>query len=217
MFRALRITTVALLFVIIVALSGCTVLKEQPQQPTPAPTATSAPVPSKTPTVVPTATAVPGPATNATVEQQYKYTEMLQSGIDKYNAGIIYMDEAQRLAHNQSDWSNASSMMLKAKERMEAARADFETMGGFSINQDEVLLSEKWVQTANYSAASMEYASLAYAEMADQIATKGPGNVNPVKYNSFVRQANDYNALAMQSRNEAEALEKNLAFLLSGL
>lgn len=213
--KALKITTAALFLVIIVALSGCTVLKEQFQKPVP--TATTAPVPSKTPTVVPTVTAVPGPATNSTVEQQYKYTEKLQAGIDKYNAGILYMGDAQKLAHNQSDWINASSTMLKGKERMEAAKADFQTMGNFSINHDEVLLSEKWVQTANYSAASMEYASLAYSEMASQLATKGPGNINPVKYNSYVKEANYYNSLAMQSRNEAEAIESRLTFVLSGL
>lgn len=213
--KTIKITTAALLLVIVVALSGCTVLKEQFEKP--APTATTAPVPSKTPTVVPTVSPVPGQAVNSTVEQQYKYTEKLQAGIDKYNAGILYMADAQRLAHNQSDWTNASSTMLKAKDRMEAAQADFQTMRDYSINYDEVLLSEKWTQTANYSAASMEYASLAYSEMATQIATKGAGNVNPVKYNSYVKQANDYNALAMQSRSEAEAIESNLTFVLSGL
>jgi len=46
----------------------------------------------------------------------------------------------------------------------------------------------------------------------------GPGgSINPVKYNGYVKEANNYNSLAMQSRNEAEALEKNLTFLLSGL
>ncbi|WP_424356641.1 hypothetical protein [Methanocella sp. MCL-LM] len=215
MSKALKITTVALFLVIMVALSGCTVLKEQFQKPVS--TATPAPVPSKTPTVVPTVTAVPGPATNSTVEQQYKYTEKLQAGIDKYNAGILYMGDAQRQAHNQSDWTNASNTMLKAKDRMDAARADFQAMGNFSINHDEVLLSEKWVQTANYTAASMEYASLAYTEMATQIATKGSGNINPVKYNNYVKEANYYNDLAMQSRNEAEAIESRLTFVLSGL
>lgn len=214
--KALKIITAALFLTITVALSGCTVLQDQFQKPVP--TATTAPVPSKTPTVVPTVSAVPGQVPNSTVEQQYKYTEKLQSGIDKYNAGILYMDEAQILAHNRSDWSNASSTMLKAKDRMDSAKADFQAMGNYSINHDEVLLSEKWTQTANYSAASMQYASLAYSEMASQLAAKGPGgSVNPVKYNSYVQQANSYNTLAMQSRNEAEAIEKNLTFVLSGL
>lgn len=211
----MKILTAALFLIIIVALSGCTVL--QPQSATPVPTATAAPMPSRTPTVAPLATPVPGSASNSTVEQQYKYTEKLQSGIDKYNAGILYMADAQSQAHNQSDWSNASRTMLKAKDRMDGAKADFQAMGNYSINSDEVLLSQKWTQTADYSSTSMQYASQAYAEMADQLATHGAGNVNPVKYNSYVQQANSYNSLALQSRNEAEAIEKNLTFVLSGL
>ena len=213
MSKAFKITTVALLLLIFVALSGCTVLQEKFGKP--GPTATTVPVPSKTPTVAPVASPVSAP--NSTVEQQYRYTEKLQSGIDQYNAGILYMADAQNLAHNQSDWRNASNTMLKAKDRMDSAKADFQAMGNYSLNQDETLLSQKWARTAEYSSTSLQYASMAYSEMADQIATRGAGNINPVKYNSYVQQANSYNYQAMQSRNEAEAIERNLTFVLSGL
>lgn len=217
MFKALKITTAALILVVIVALSGCTVLKEQFVKP-PSPTATTVPVPSKTPTVAPVVSAVPGTTINSTVERQYQYTGKLQSGIDKYNAGIMYMADAQELAHNKSDWSNASSMMETARDRMDRAKADFKAMENLSLNQDEVLLSKAWADTADYSSTSVGYASQAYKEMAYQLSVTGPGgSINPVKYNGYVKEANNYNSLAMQSRNEAEALEKNLTFLLSGL
>ena len=216
MFKALKITTAALILVIMVALSGCTVLKEQ--FGTPIPTATTAPVPSKTPTVAPAVSPVPGPTTNSTVEQQYQYTGKLQSGLDKYNAGVLYMADAQEMAHNKSDWSNASRLMEQAKDRMDSAKVDFKAMENLSVNQDEVLLSKAWADTADYSSTSVGYASQAYKEMAYQLSVTSPGGtINPVKYNSYVQEANKYNSLAMQSRNDAEGMEKNLTFLLSGL
>ncbi|HMK46136.1 MAG TPA: hypothetical protein VK436_05875, partial [Methanocella sp.] len=69
-------------------------------------------------------------------------------------------------------------------------------------------------EAAGYASTSLQYASEAYTERAYQDSRGAQPNY--VKYNSYVQQSSYYNSLAMQSRNDAESIEKNLTFVISG-
>ena len=170
-------------------------------------TGNSSPTPVPAPSATPTPTATVPPA-NGTVEKEYQLTERFNSGIGDYNSGIELMRTAKNLT-SVSDYTNASRHMLLASDRMSAAANSFKAMLPYASGPQETSLSQKWSETADYSAMSYRNASDAYAEYAYQFARQGQ---NLVKYNNFVGQANYYNGLAAESRRQADAIQGGMTF-----
>ncbi|OPY30238.1 MAG: hypothetical protein A4E28_00353 [Methanocella sp. PtaU1.Bin125] len=184
----------------VLAVAGCA---SPTATPVPSPTATPAATPTATP--VPTATPAPG---NQTVERQYQYVERYNSGINNYNLGITYKMEANSTA-NAGNYTNASLIMLQAKDRMDAALADFLSMKQYAGSSTEISFSEKMAEVARYQSLSLQNASDAFIEYANET---GRPNPNLVRYNSYIQQANHYNSLAVNSLREADALQSTLPY-----
>lgn len=166
---------------------------------------------SPTPTPAPSATPTPTPApTISPVDREYQYVERLQSGVDHYNSAVEFMRTGKNLT-NASDYTNASRYMLMSSDRMGSASSDFVASLQFASSPQEISLSRKWAETANYSAMSYQNASDAYGEYAYQIARPTP---NLVKYNYYVDQANYYSGLAAESRRQVDALLANITFVV---
>ena len=161
----------------------------------------STPVPS--PSIMPTVTLTP---INETVERQYMFAEKLTSGLERYNDGIRTWN-ASRKAADSADWANATQGIGLAKAYMEQARSDFLGMRPYAATPDEIMLSEKWNETAYYQGQAFDFVNLSYQEGAYQ-AARSFAEQNPIKYNYYVSQANYYISLAKQSRAEAEDLER---------
>jgi hypothetical protein len=175
--------------------SGCTTTV------TPAPTAT--PSPSATPTPAPTATMSP-------MDKKYQYIEQLQAGINNYNKGVGYVDTAKTLI-NASDYLNGSEYYKMAGDQMVVAKNDFQSMLPYASTQQEINLSQKWVETADYYSMSYLNASAAYNEYANEYNRSTP---NLYRYNIYVQQAQYYNDLAAESRQQAEAIEREMSFIV---
>jgi len=158
------------------------------------------PVPS--PTLMPTATSTP---INRTIEWQYMYTEKFRSGIGHFNDAIRAFN-ASRMAADRSSWANATQEIGLAKIYMEQARVDFLDMKPYGGTPEEIMMSEKWNETAYFEILAFDFANFSYQEGAYQ-ATRSFAEQNPVRYNYYVDQANVYLSIARQSKAEAEELE----------
>jgi hypothetical protein len=191
--------------VIVVAMivAGCTTTST----PTPTPVPTPTPAPSATPTPVPTATPVPA---NQTVENTYQFVERYAVGIENHNNGVGFVKTAQNL-FNESDYTNASSYMDKAADRMDAAKANFESMLWYASTSEQTLLSQKWTEAADLYAKSYRNASLAYKENAYESTKQTP---NYVKVNYYMQLAQQYNDQATEVRKEAETIGDRLVFVV---
>lgn len=169
-------------------------------------TPTPAPAPDATPTPSPT----PAPAsTISPVDKKYQYVERLQAGISEFNSALALMQTGKDYV-NASDYANASRQMREAGEQMDAAVAYFMDMRQFASTPQELNLSQKWADTARYSAMSYRNASLAYDAYAYEIAR--PTLPNWVKYEDYVAQANRYNQLAAESRSQVDVLMAEAGF-----
>ncbi len=161
----------------------------------------ASPVPS--PTLIPTPTSTP---INQTVERQYMFAEKLMAGLEDYNSAIR-MWNASRMDANSMNWANATQEIGLAKTYMEQARSDFLGVKPYAATPDENLVWEKWNETAYYQIQAFGFVDLSYQEAAYQ-ASRSFAEQNPIKYNYYVSQANEYISLAKQSRAEAEAAER---------
>jgi len=161
---------------------------------------TSTPVPSAT--AQPSATSTP---VNQTIERQYLYVDKLDAALDNYNNGIAALNESKK-ASDVSDWANASLNIQAASTYMELASNDFIGMRAYAATPDEMNLSDKWNDTAYYYMQTFYYANLSYQESAYQATRSTP---NYIKQTYYVQQAEYYNALAAQSREEAIAIERS--------
>jgi hypothetical protein len=187
---AVSAVTVAML------VAGCTT-----PTPTPAPTATPSPSPS------------PSPApTMSPVDREYQFVERLSVGINDYNTGVGFVTTAKNL-FNQSDYTNASQYMKMAGDRMDVAKGDFTAMRTYASTLQEVNLSNKWMETAELYSKSYHNASEAYSEYGYQMSRPAE-NRNYVKYDYYVQQANYYNAVADESRKQADAILKAITFVV---
>lgn len=194
--KTLRFCLPAILILCVMASAGCVRSNQGPDAtPTVQATATVTPVPTVTPAPV-----------DPTVERQYQYIEYLYSGIEGHNRGIGKLRQAQ-MAANESDWKNASVIVLEAKQYMENAGADFKAMEPYAMYPDETNLSKKWYQTTEYAAKGYSFMSDAFLEREFQDSRDTP---NYVKYNYYVEQANHYNDLSQQIRIEAEKLQNSI-------
>lgn len=158
--------------------------------------------PTIKPTVLPASTVTPIPVNPAT-DRLYQYTDRFYAGLENYNLGITYANRAQDAA-NASDWGNSSECILTAKSYMEKAKEDFKSMEPYANYTDEMNLSRKWYETADYSAQCYSYLDEAYKELAYQSTRDIPNNV---KTNYYYQQARYYHDMARQSRQEAETIE----------
>ncbi|HMK48299.1 MAG TPA: hypothetical protein VK436_16870, partial [Methanocella sp.] len=161
MVRAFRIVMIASFLLMVIVMSGCTGTPQNVVTPTATPAATQiateAATPAPAPSLTPSISASPvQTAVNQTVENQYQYTENLQTGIDQYNLGVGLMTDAQNQANNKSDWTNASTLMLRAKDRMDSAKVEFQNMTNYSNSADETTLSQKWAEAADYASTSLQ-------------------------------------------------------------
>lgn len=182
------------LLVVIVSSAGCVGFWRDAYKslnPAPVPSATTSPVEASAPV-------------NQTIERQYMYADMLNSGLAAYNNGIIALNQSKD-ASNRSDWSNASIDVLNAEAYMKQASDAFLGMRQYAATPYEVNLSAKWNDTAYYYIQTFEYANLSYNEQAYQASRVLP---NYVKLNYYIQQANFYSALASKSREEAIDLER---------
>jgi hypothetical protein len=152
---------------------------------------------------MPTATSTP---INQTIERQYMFAEKLTSGLGHYNDGIKAWN-ASRKAADSANWENATQEIDLAKADMGQARLDFLDMRPYAATPDEIMLAEKWNETAYYQSQALDYVNLSYQEGAYQ-ASRIFSEQNPIKYNYYVSQANYYISLSGQSRAEAEDLER---------
>jgi hypothetical protein len=165
------------------------------------------PVPTVTPvsTVVPTPTPTPTlPAVNESIEKQYNLVDKFNAGVNEYNAGIVNMNKAQANI-NGSQWISASDNLLVAKNNMENAKNQFKAMEQFASTTDELNLSAKWYETANYYSITFSYMSQGCIESQNQTMNQTP---NYVKERFYFEQASYYNKLAKQSFAEAQDLER---------
>ncbi len=188
--------TIAVILVAIAATMGCVNLcRQSVTGVSPTPTVTT------TPTVVPTATL---PAVNESIERQYNLVDKFNAGVNEYNAGIVNMNKAKNDINN-SQWVSASDNILIAKNNMENAKSQFKTMEQFASTSDELNLSAKWYETANYYSITFSYMSQGCLEMQNQTANPIP---NYVKERFYFEQAKYYNDLAIQSFAQAQAMEQ---------
>jgi hypothetical protein len=202
--RASRLTAFALAITVIVVamiVAGCTTTS------TPTPTPVPTPAPTATPTPVPTATPVPA---NQTAENTYQLVERYAAGIENHNTGVGFVKTAQNL-YNESDYTNASSYMDKAADKMDAAKVDFESMLWYASTSQQTLLSQKWTETADLYAKSYRNASLAYKEYASEYNRPTP---NYVMYQYYIQLAQQYNDQATAIRKEAESIGNSIAFVV---
>lgn len=158
--------------------------------------------PTPMPTLIPTETTTP---ISQAVEKQYMFRENLVAGYGHYNTGIEAFN-VSRSAYERSDWANATQNIGMAKSYMDQASSDFLSMKPYAQTPDEVLVSDKWNETAFNLGQAFYYVNLLYQEGAYQ-ASRSFAEQNPIKYNAYVEQAKYYQNLAAQSRAEAEAAE----------
>jgi hypothetical protein len=175
--------------------AGCTTTSTP--TPTPAPTAT--------PTPMPTVAATP---INTTLENMYQLVEHFSAGIEVYNSGVGYANSGKNPI-NASDFANASQYYRTAADRMTVASSDFQAMRPYTSTPQEISLSQKWAEAADLYAMSYQNASLAYNEYASQQGREIP---NYVKYQYYVKSAQQYNDQAAESRQQAEALADSMTF-----
>jgi len=189
--------------VIVVALivAGCTTTSTPTPTPTPSPTATPTPAPTATPTPVPA---------NQTAENTYQLVERYAAGIENHNNGIGFVKTAQDL-FNESDYTNSSSYMDKAADKMDAAKVDFESMLWYASTSQQTLLSQKWTEASDLYAKSYRNASLAYKEYASEYNRPTP---NYVKYEYYIQLAQQYNDQATVIRKEAETIGNSITFVV---
>jgi hypothetical protein len=158
--------------------------------PTPSPTATPVPTPDQTPV-------------NATLQREYLFVQNLDIGLNSYNNGITAMNDSRR-ASEVSDWTNASSDIWFARSYMDQAQQSFLAMVQYAGTPAELSLCDKWNETAYYYSLAFGYVNQSYAEGAYQATQSIP---NYVLENYYVNQANYYIGLAVNSRQQAIALE----------
>jgi hypothetical protein len=202
--RATRLMAFALAITVIVVamiMAGCTTTS------TLTPVSTPTPAPSATPTPLPTATPVPA---NQTVEKTYQLVERYAAGIENHNDGVGFVKTAQNL-FNESDYSNASSYMDRAADKMDAAKVNFESMLWYASSPQQTLLSQKWTEAADLYAKSYRNASLAYKEYASEHNRPTP---NYVKYQYYIQLAQQYNDQATAIRKEAETIGNAMTFVV---
>jgi hypothetical protein len=183
------------LIVIVVMNAGCVGFVRSTYQslvstPTPTPVSVTQPTPTLTPV-------------NQTVQMEYLFMENMNTGLSSYNNGIIAMNDS-RNASERKDWSNASSDIWFAKSYMDQAQQAFNSMVQYASTQDEVSLSNEWNATAYYYSMAFGFVNQSYTEGAYQENRSSP---NYVMYNYYVEQANNYITQAVNSREEAIALE----------
>jgi hypothetical protein len=138
----------------------------------------------------------------------YQYIEQYSIGIDDYNSGVGYVNSGKNLI-NASDFANASQYYKIAADRMVVARSDFQAMLPCADTPEQISLSQKWTEAADYYAMSYQNASLAYSEYAYEHVRPNP---NYVKYQYYTQLAQQYNDLAAESRKQAEALGNSMTF-----
>jgi hypothetical protein len=158
--------------------------------------------PTPSPGILPAVTSTP---ISQAVEKQYMFRENLVAGYEHYNNGIEAFN-VSRSAYERSDWANATLNIGMAKSYMGQASSDFLSMKPYAQTPDAVLVSDKWNETAYYLGQAFYYVNLSYQEGSYQ-ASRSFAEQNPVKYNAYLEQAKYYQALAAQSRAEAEAAE----------
>jgi hypothetical protein len=137
------------------------------------------------------------------VQMQYNFVEHLNLGKASHNAGIDKMVQSNA-AYNRSEWKNASAKVLEAQSYMDAAMQEYNRSLDYALMPEwaELAMAYKNVSWAYYM--SFDFQNKAFIEGEYQYGRNPP---NFVMFNYYTEEANKYMHMAVDYREEANAID----------